>query len=371
MFLLIRFYPKPRVSEAFGREKGRGKLASLNFQEKIPLAPLTTFKVGGPARWYAQAETEFEVAAAVDHARKHSLPLFILGGGSNLVVSDAGWRGLVLHVAIKGIAQRGDLFDAGAGEDWDAFVAQVVAKGYAGIECMSGIPGTIGGTPVQNVGAYGQEVRDSIAAVRALDMQRGEVVDLTADECRFAYRKSRFNADEPGRFIVLRVTYRLRPGGRPSLGYADLRKYFDERNIPEPSLQEVRDAVREIRRSKAMLIVEDDPDCRSAGSFFKNPQVTPYIYQRVVAKSGGQNVPNWPGANDLVKLSAAWLIERSGFHKGLSRGPVGISSKHTLAIVNRGGAKAADIILLKDEIQKKVLGEFGIELTPEPVMVGF
>ena len=343
----------------------------MNIQEKIPLAPLTTFKVGGPARWYAQAESEFEVAAAVDHARKHSLPLFVLGGGSNLVVSDAGWRGLVLHVGIKGISQRDDLFDVGAGEDWDGFVAHAISRGYAGIECMSGIPGTMGGTPVQNVGAYGQEVRDSIAAVRALDLQRGEVVDLAAGDCRFGYRKSRFNSEEPGRFILLRVTYRLNPGGRPSLGYADLQKYFAERSVSDPDLQQVRDAVREIRRSKAMLIVEGDPDCRSAGSFFKNPQVTPYIYQQVVAKANGTNVPNWPGAQELVKLSAAWLIEHSGFHKGLSRGPVGISSKHTLAIVNRGGAKAADIILLKDEIQKKVFGEFGIELTPEPVMVGF
>jgi UDP-N-acetylmuramate dehydrogenase len=343
----------------------------LNIQEKIPLAPLTTFKVGGPARWYARAETEFEVAAAVDHARKHSLPLFVLGGGSNLVVSDGGWRGLVLHVAIKGIAQRDEFFDVGAGEDWDGFVAHAVAKNYAGIECMSGIPGTLGGTPVQNVGAYGQEVRDCIAGVRALDLQRGEVVDISADECRFGYRKSRFNSDEPGRFIVLRVTYRLKPGGEPSLAYADLQKYFAERNISAPTLQAVRGAVREIRRSKAMLIVEGDPDCCSAGSFFKNPQVTPYLYKQVLDKADGKNVPNWPGANDLIKLSAAWLIEQSGLHKGLSRGPVGISSKHTLAIVNRGGAKAADIILLKDEIQKKVLGEFGIELTPEPVMVGF
>ena len=335
------------------------------------MAPLTTFKVGGPARWYARVESEFEVAAAVDHARKHSLPLFVLGGGSNLVVSDAGWRGLVLHVGIKGITQRDDLFEVGAGEDWDGFVAHAVARGHAGIECMSGIPGTIGGTPVQNVGAYGQEVRDSVAAVRALDLQRGEVVDLTLDDCRFGYRKSRFNSDEPGRFIVLRVSYRLKPQGRPSLGYADLQNYFAERGVSEPDLQQVRDAVREIRRSKAMLIVEGDPDCRSAGSFFKNPQVTPYIYQQVVAKADGKNVPNWPGAQELVKLSAAWLIEHSGFHKGLTRGPVAISSKHTLAIVNRGGAKAADIILLKDEIQKKVFGEFGIELTPEPVMVGF
>jgi UDP-N-acetylmuramate dehydrogenase len=343
----------------------------LKIQEKVPLAPLTTFKVGGPARWYAQAESEFEVAAAVDHARKHSLPLFVLGGGSNLVVSDAGWRGLVLHVAIKGTTQRDDMFDVGAGEDWDGFVAQAVSRSYAGIECMSGIPGTVGGTPVQNVGAYGQEVRDSIAAVRALDLQRGEVVDLNTEECRFGYRKSRFNTDEPGRFIVLRVSYRLTAGGKPNLKYADLQKHFAERNVSDPDLQQVRDAVREIRRSKAMLIVDGDPDCRSAGSFFKNPQVTPYIYQRVLAKANGKGVPNWPGANELIKLSAAWLIEQSGFHKGLSRGPVGISSKHTLAIVNRGGAKAADIILLKDEIQKKVFGEFGIELTPEPVMVGF
>jgi UDP-N-acetylmuramate dehydrogenase len=343
----------------------------LKIQEKVPLAPLTTFKVGGPARWYAQAESEFEVASAVDHARKHSLPLFVLGGGSNLVVSDGGWRGLVLHVAIKGTTQRDDIFDVGAGEDWDGFVAQAVARNYAGIECMSGIPGTIGGTPVQNVGAYGQEVRDSIAAVRALDLQRGEVVDLNTEECRFGYRKSRFNTDEPGRFIVLRVSFRLTAEGKPNLKYADLQKYFAERNVFDPDLQQVRDAVREIRRSKAMLIVDGDPDCRSAGSFFKNPQVTPYIYQQVVSKANGKAVPNWPGAHELVKLSAAWLIEQSGFHKGLARGPVGISSKHTLAIVNRGGAKAADIILFKDEIQKKVFGEFGIELTPEPVMVGF
>ena len=311
------------------------------------------------------------MAAAVDHARKHSLPLFVLGGGSNLVVSDGGWRGLVLHVAIKGTTQRDDLFDVGAGEDWDGFVAQAVTRNYAGIECMSGIPGTIGGTPVQNVGAYGQEVRDSIAAVRALDLQRGEVVDLNTEECRFGYRKSRFNTDEPGRFIVLRVSYRLAHGGKPSLKYGDLQKYFAERNVADPSLQQVRDAVREIRRSKAMLIVDGDPDCRSAGSFFKNPQVTPYVYKQVQAKANGKSVPHWSGSNELIKLSAAWLIEQSGFHKGLARGPVGISSKHTLAIVNRGGAKAADIVLFKDEIQKKVFGEFGIELTPEPVMVGF
>jgi len=266
----------------------------LNIQEKVPLAPLTTFKVGGSARWYALTETEFEVAAAVDHARKHSLPLFVLGGGSNLVVSDAGWRGLVLHVAIKGITQHDEIFDVGAGEDWDGFVAHAVANNHAGIECMSGIPGTVGGTPVQNVGAYGQEVRDSIAGVRALDLQRGEVVDISADECRFGYRKSRFNSDEPGRFIVLRVTYRLKAGVQPSLAYADLQKYFAERNISAPTLPEVRDAVREIRRSKAMLIVEGDPDCRSAGSFFKNPQVTPYLYQQVLAKADGTNVPNWP-----------------------------------------------------------------------------
>ena len=343
----------------------------MNIQEKVPLAPLTTFKVGGPARWYAHAESEFEVAAAVDHARKHSLPLFILGGGSNLVVSDAGWRGLVLHVGLKGITQRGDHFDAAAGEDWDSFVALAVSKGYAGIECMSGIPGMIGGTPVQNVGAYGQEVRESIAAVRALDLQRGEAVDLSPEQCRFDYRRSRFNSDEPGRFIVLRVTYKLSQNAKPTIAYADLQKYFAQREVLEPTLQQVRDAVREIRRSKAMLIVEGDPDSQSAGSFFKNPQVTPYIFQQILNKADGTPLPNWPGTNGLVKLSAAWLIEHSGFHKGFTKGPVGISSKHTLAIVNRGGANASDILALKEDIQNRVKGEFGIELTPEPVMVGF
>ena len=343
----------------------------MKIEEKIPLAPLTTFKVGGPARWYAQADSEFEVAAAVDHARKHSLPLFVLGGGSNLLVSDEGWRGLVLHVRLKGITPRGDLFESAAGEDWDSFVAQVVSKGYSGIECMSGIPGTVGGTPVQNVGAYGQEVRDSIAAVRALDLQRGEAVDLTADECRFDYRRSRFNSDEMGRFIVLRVTYRLEQNGKPKIAYADLQKYFAQQQVGDPTLQQVRDAVREIRRSKAMLIEEGDPDSRSAGSFFKNPQVTPYLFQQVNNKANGKSLPNWPGSNGLVKLSAAWLIEQAGFHKGYAKGPVGISSKHTLAIVNRGGAKAADVLALKDEIQNRVRSEFGVELTPEPVMVGF
>jgi len=224
---------------------------------------------------------------------------------------------------------------------------------------------------VQNVGAYGQEVRDSIAAVRALDLQRGEAVDLTADECRFDYRRSRFNSDEMGRFIVLRVTYKLEQNGKPKIAYADLQKHFAQQQIAEPSLQQVRDAVREIRRSKAMLIEEGDPDSRSAGSFLKNPQVTPYLYQQVNNKANGKNVPNWPGSNGLVKLSAAWLIEQSGFQKGYAKGPVGISSKHTLAIVNRGGAKAADVLALKDEIQNRVRIEFGIELTPEPVMVGF
>jgi len=236
---------------------------------------------------------------------------------------------------------------------------------------LSGIPGSVGGTPVQNVGAYGQEVRDCIAGVRALDLQRGEVVDISPEQCRFEYRRSRFNHDEPGRFIVLRVTYKLRTGGGPTLAYADLQKYFAQREIAEPSLQQVRDAVREIRRSKAMLIVEGDPDSHSAGSFFKNPQVTPYIFQQVSSKADGKPVPNWPGTNSLVKLSAAWLIEQAGFHKGYTKGPVAISSKHTLAIVNRGGAKAADVLALKEEIQRRVRNEWGIELTPEPVMVGF
>jgi len=340
------------------------------------MAPLTTLGVGGPARYFVEARNEAEVIEAVGVARAQDLPLFVLGGGSNLVVADAGFPGLVLKISISDVShftpQDGSVvFTAGAGLDWDALVARTVETDYAGLECLSGIPGTVGGTPVQNVGAYGQEVSETIRELRALDLGSMETRTLSNAECGFAYRSSIFNTTERNRYIILQVTFELRGGGRPSLRYPDLQKFFAE-HAGEPTLAEVRAAVREVRRRKAMLIVPGDDDARSAGSFFKNPVVTQSFFEELSTRleSRGLQLPSYPAA-DGRKLPAAWLVEHAGLAKGYAKGSAGISSKHSLAIVNRGGATAAEIIALKDEIQARVLAEFGVQLQPEPVFVGF
>lgn len=348
----------------------------MQIHENVPSAPLTTLRVGGPARYFVSAATEHEVREAIAWSRKRKLPLFVLGGGSNLVISDSGFPGLVLHIAISGIAQRSDygkqVFTVAAGENWDNFVALSVAQRFGGIECLSGIPGSVGGTPIQNVGAYGQEVAETITRVRVLDMERDEIRDLNSFECGFAYRTSIFNSSAAGRYIVLQVEFALMPNTPPRLEYVDLKKYFAGKSA-SPNLADVREAVRAIRRSKAMLLVEGDPDCQSAGSFFKNPIVTEQEYAHLSARptARGKTVPRFTAVNGQLKISAAWLVENTGFTKGLSRGRVGISSKHALAIVNRGGATAAEIVAFKDEIQQRVEDAFGIRLQPEPVFVGF
>jgi UDP-N-acetylmuramate dehydrogenase len=351
----------------------------LRTQENIPLAPLTTFKVGGPARYFVEAHSEHEVSEAVAYALARKLPLFVLGGGSNLVVSDDGWPGLVLRVSLAGVEFEGDrqqmLFHASAGENWDSLVALAVSKNCGGIECLSGIPGAVGGTPVQNVGAYGQEVSEAITRVRTLEIATGLVLNLSNADCGFSYRSSIFNGTRQGEFIVLEVSYRLCRNGGPRIEYADVKNFFAATNLENPTLQQVRDAVRSIRQSKAMLLVEGDQDCRSAGSFFKNPIVSTAEADCIQAlaekRVPGKSLPRYPAANGQVKLAAAWLVEHSGFAKGYSLGSVGISHKHTLAIVNRGGAKAKDILALKDEIEKKVFDAWGVRLQPEPVFVGF
>ena len=345
-------------------------------RENVLLAPLTTLGVGGPARFFTEAESADQVRQAVRQARERGLSLFVLGGGSNLVISDAGWPGLVLRIGIAGVASREEggkvIFEAGAGEEWDALVARAVARDCAGVECLSGIPGSVGGTPVQNVGAYGQEVADTIESVQVLDLKDCQVRELCNPACGFAYRTSIFNTTERGRYIILRVSYALTSGGRPRLEYADLKRYFAGRS-GTPALGEVREAVRQIRASKAMLIVSGDEDCRSAGSFFKNPVLSAEEHQQLCERAAnlGLQVPSYPALSAQHKVSAAWLVEHSGLSKGYSRGPVGISRKHALAIVNRGGATAADVVSLKNEIQQRVAERFGIRLTPEPVFVGF
>lgn len=345
-------------------------------QENVPLEPLTTIRVGGPSRYFAEARTAAEAVEAVQFARAKRLPLFVLGGGSNLVVSDQGWPGVTLKVAISGIHERSEhgkaLFQVGAGEEWDHFVAHAVARNCTGIECLSGIPGSVGGTPVQNVGAYGQDVSQTIESVLAFDRKRSQICELENQACAFSYRSSIFNTSERERFVILQVTYALTPGGAPHLEYADLKHYFAARSTP-PTLAETRDAVLKIRASKGMLIVAGDPDCRSAGSFFKNPVLAAEQYQELSARaaSRGLQIPSYPALAAQHKVSAAWLVEHSGFHKGYVAGRVGISSKHALAIVNLGGATAAEIIALKTQIQGRVRETWGIELQPEPVFLGF
>jgi UDP-N-acetylmuramate dehydrogenase len=348
----------------------------MRILEHVPLAPLTTLNVGGPARYFAEAVTPADVSQAVDWAKSRALPMFVLGGGSNLVVSDGGFDGLVLRIAIPGTDQRSEngkrIFEAGAGVSWDALVASAVAANCAGLECMSGIPGTVGGTPVQNVGAYGQEVSDTITEVQTLDLRDGQLRTLCNQACGFAYRSSTFNTDGHGRFIILRVAYALEPEGAPKIEYRDLQEYLARNAGPmaRPTLEDVRRAVREIRLSKAMLIVEGDQDSRSAGSFFKNPVLDPAEYNQVAANAGSR-LPSYPAPGQRYKIPAAWLVENAGFTKGYTRGSVGISRKHALAIVNRGGATAAEIIALKEEIQRGVHEKFGVQLVPEPVFVGF
>ena len=345
-------------------------------QENILLAPLTTFRIGGPARNFVKAESVLDVQEAVAWAETNNLPLFVLGGGSNLLVSDSGWPGLVLNIAIGGIEQRGEhegkmLFEAGAGESWDRFVSHAVMADCAGVECLTGIPGSVGGTPVQNVGAYGQEVSETIEAVQVFDRRDKEVRELCADACGFAYRSSIFNTAERGRFIILRVTYALTPGGGPHLEYADLKRHFEGRETP-PNLAETREAVRHIRALKGMLIVPGDPDCQSAGSFFKNPVISKTQHDELSRRAAerGLTLPAYPALEKAKKVSAAWLVEKSGFSRGYGFGHVGISSKHALALVNRGGATAAEVLELKEEIQRRVEEIWGVRLEPEPVFVG-
>jgi UDP-N-acetylmuramate dehydrogenase len=345
-------------------------------RENVELAPLTTFRIGGQARFFVEAKSAREVQDAVAYADAHRLPLFVLGGGSNVLVSDAGWPGLVLKISIPGIDRQADsdgkaLFDVGAGESWDRFVSHAVVTQCAGVECLSGIPGSVGGTPVQNVGAYGQEVSETIESVQVFDLKDGQVRELCNEACGFSYRSSIFNTSERGRFIILQVTFALRPGGEPHIEYGDLKRHFAGRESP-PNLAETREAVRHIRAVKGMLIVPGDPDCQSAGSFFKNPVLTEEQHLDLSKRAEARRMvlPSYPALEKNRKVSAAWLVEKSGFARGYGFGHVGISTKHALAIVNRGGATAAEVLALKEQIQQRVEEIWGVRLRPEPVFVG-
>lgn len=338
-----------------------------NVQENISLAPFTTFKIGGNARFFIKAETDEQVIETFDFAHEHEFELFVLGGGSNVLISDKGFDGLVLQIALKGIEVKGNIVTVKAGEDWDDFVEFCVENNLAGIECLSGIPGLVGGTPIQNVGAYGQEVSETITKVRVFDRKSKQILELTNADCKFGYRTSIFNTTEKNRFIVLAVEFSLTENGAPKIVYKDLREYFGEKS---PNLAETRAAVLNIRRAKSMVIDENDVNSRSAGSFFKNPIVTKSKFEEISAKTELE-IPHFIVDEENVKIPAAWLIEQSGFHKGFVNGNVGLSANHTLAIINLGGASAKNVIEFKDLIAESVYKKFSVELVPEPVYVGF
>ena len=342
----------------------------MDLQENVPLAPLTTIGIGGPARFFLRATSADELREALEWAGER--PVFLLGGGSNLLISDAGFDGLVIHLDLRGITVESEdeyaMVKVAAGEPWDGFVAYAVSRGYAGIECLSGIPGSTGATPIQNVGAYGQEVAETIVRVEALDRTSGAVVWFTNGDCRFGYRSSLFKNHERDRYAVLSVTFRLKRDGCATIRYPELQKYIDERNVPVDDLAGVRESVIAIRKRKGMVLDANDPDTRSDGSFFMNPIVTPAQYDAFARIA--PDAPHFP-AGDEVKLSAAWLIEHAGFHKGFVHGNVGLSSKHSLALINRGGGTAAEVVELVRMIQVKVREQFGVEIHPEPNFIGF
>lgn len=344
----------------------------MELLHSVPLASKTTLGVGGAAEAFAVATSEDEVAEAVTWARERGLPLHVLGGGSNVVVADAGVPGLVLSVGLRGVRWGDDgRVSAGAGEPWDAFVRESVARGLAGVECLSGIPGLVGATPIQNVGAYGQEVSESIERVRALDRQSGQLVELSNAECRFAYRDSFFKSQAPERFVVLEVGFRLVPGGAPALRYPELERELAARGMAAPGLAEVREVVLALRARKSMLFDPSDENGRSCGSFFVNPIVEAARADEVGARAGDPSMPRYPQADGRVKLSAAWLIERSGLARGTREGQVGLSTKHTLCVVAHGDARADEVVRFARRVRATVLERFGVALEPEPLFWGF
>jgi len=343
----------------------------------VSLAGRTTLGVGGQARWLATTTCEDDLLDALAWSRRNEAPVFVLGGGTNVVVSDAGFDGLVIDVAIRGIRcterERDVHLRVGAGESWDDVVSYAVTRGLSGVECLAGIPGRVGATPIQNVGAYGQEVAETIDSVDAIALSTGERRVFSKRECEFGYRDSIFKRAERGRWVVTAVTFALVRHGSPSIRYPELARAL-EGNV-SPTLLDVREAVIKLRTSKGMVIDANDPDTRSVGSFFMNPVVDDESFDAFLrrAKASGidlESIPRFPAAGE-TKLSAAWLIEHAGFRKGMRFGRAGLSSKHALAVVNAGDAEAEEIRALAERIQSGVEESFGIRLEPEPTFVGW
>jgi UDP-N-acetylmuramate dehydrogenase len=336
----------------------------------VRLSDLTTLRLGGPAARYLEAATEQAVVDAVVEADRAGEPLLVLAGGSNLVVADEGFPGTVVRIATRGVARDGAALEVAAGEPWDPLVADCVAGGLAGVECLAGIPGSVGATPIQNVGAYGQEVAETIRAVRVLDRADATVRTLEPAACGFTYRSSAFKR-EPGRWVVLAVSFALEASERSApIRYPELARALGVEVGARAPAADVREAVLTLRRGKGMVLDPEDADTVSAGSFFTNPVLDPAALAAFEARlEPGTSYPSWPATGGR-KLSAAWLIGRAGFAKGYGAGPVRISTKHTLALTHRGGGRAGDLVALAREVRDGVATRFGVELRPEPRLVG-
>ncbi len=354
-------------------------LDDVQVEENVFLAPFTSLRIGGKARFFTHVRSEEDLISAITFTRSNHLQAFVLGGGSNLVVADELFPGIVLKIALPQSIERKDAknvfyFEVSAGTEWDVLVRSVCDQGICGTECMAGIPGLVGGSPIQNIGAYGQEVSQAVDAVRALDLATLNFVELGREECGFGYRTSIFNSTHKGRYIVTSVRFRFDPGARPNLTYADLASLRGT----DPSPRDVYDAVRAIRDSKGMLIdsLRLRPESRSAGSFFKNPVMPASTLSQIAQAFRVElsEIPHWSMPSGEVKLSAAWLIERSGFPKGFVMrpdAPVGISPRHTLALINRSGhASCAELLELRDHLVTIVEGLIGVRLEQEPIMLG-
>jgi UDP-N-acetylmuramate dehydrogenase len=338
----------------------------------VPLAPMTTLRLGGPAAELVEVETEAEVAEALERAGRAGRAVFVLGGGSNVVVADEGFPGLVVRMASRGVEVRREesrvAVDVAAGEDWDALVARAVDEGWGGIEAMSGIPGLVGATPIQNVGAYGQEVAETITSVRVYDREARAFAELPNEACGFAYRASRFKGG--ARFVVTRVRFSFGLAREGTVRYAELARALGVGEGASAPARAIRDTVVALRRSKGMVLDPEDPESVSAGSFFVNPVLSASELAALEARAGVA-VPRFSAEGGRWKVPAAWLVEHAGFPKGYSVGRVGVSRKHSLALVHRGGGTARELALLASRIEAGVLARFGVRLAREPVMVGF
>lgn len=344
-----------------------------NLKSSVALASLTSLGVGGPARHYVRASTLDQLRASLLEAREAQLPVYVLGGGSNLLVADAGVPGVVLQAAILGheVISEDDAtvcVRVNAGEDWDRFVAESVACGWAGLECLSGIPGWVGAAPIQNIGAYGQEVSQVIESVEVMDLKTGALSVMPNAACEFSYRSSVFKTRLKGKSAVVAVTFRLSKLGPAPLRYQELLNYFEGSQAPLTTAK-IRQAVLTVRAGKSMLFDPSDPNGRSAGSFFTNPILEKEAAQ-ALQKKAGASMPLY-AYGDRYKTSAAWLIEHSGYAKGHVRGGAALSSKHALAIINPGAATADDLIGLARAIQESVLAQWGVLLEAEPQLWGF